>query len=102
LDDGSKKVPQECLYRPKNDLEEVVKSGIRGEITIKQVAKQIVNLTSDEPDDMLLLGVRNLAESIPKLKTNELIRKSNLSIAYVNSVLNPIFMTPDKYRLLVW
>lgn len=90
----------------KSDLEEVVKRVTRDEITIKQAAKQIVNLISDEPeaqpDDMLLLGVRNLIESIPKTKTNEPIRESNLSCAYVNSVLNPIFTAPDKDGLLVW
>ncbi|KAI9280777.1 hypothetical protein BY458DRAFT_469839 [Sporodiniella umbellata] len=51
---------------------------------------------------MLLLGVRKLIESIPKLKTNEAIRESNLSSAYIDSVLNPIFTAPDKDRLLIW
>lgn len=92
--------------KTKSALEEVVKSVIRDEITMKQAAKQIVNLTSDEPeaqpDNMLLLGIRNLIESIPKSKTNEPIRESNLSCTYVNSVLNPLFTAPDKDRLLIW
>lgn len=54
--------------KTKNEHEEVEKSAIRDEITIKQAPKQIVNLTRDgpeaQPDDMLLLVVRNLAESI--------------------------------------
>lgn len=90
----------------KNNLEDVIKSVIRREISTKQASKKITNLTSDEsectPDDMLLLGVRNLADSISLVKNKELVRESNLSCAYVNSVLNPIFTSPDDNRLLVW
>lgn len=90
----------------KSDLEEIFKRVTRDEITMKQAAKQIVNLTSDEPeaqpDGMLLLGVPNLIDSIPKTKSSEPIRESNLSCAYVNSILNPLFTAPDKDRHLVW
>jgi hypothetical protein len=90
----------------KHELESITKSVARGEMTCKQASKKIHNLTFDDPDanpgDMLILGVRNLIESIPKIKTKELVRESSLSSSYVHSILNPLFTSPDKNKLLTW
>lgn len=90
----------------KSHLEDTIKSVLRAEMTTKQAAKRINNLTTDEethtPDDMLLLGVRNLLECIPLVKTKEMIRESNLSCSYVHSILNPVFTCPERNELLVW
>jgi hypothetical protein len=90
----------------KHQLENITKNVARGEMTCKQASKKIHNLTSDDPDanpdDMLILGVRNLIESIPKIKTKELVRESSLSSSYVHSILNLLFTCPDHNKLLTW
>ncbi|GAN03601.1 hypothetical protein MAM1_0044d03056 [Mucor ambiguus] len=90
----------------KAELENVIKSMLRKENSTKQTTKKINNLTTNEsthtPDDMLLLGVRNLIESIPLVKTKETVRESNLSCSYVHSVLNPLFTCPETNKFLVW
>lgn len=51
-------------------------------ITTKSAVKKTTETISDDEDnttDMLVLGVRNLVESLPRSKFNELLRESNLS-----------------------
>jgi hypothetical protein len=64
------------------------------------------NLTSNDENynaqDAIIIGVRNLLESIPKQKFQGLVQEDNLSSNYVGSVLKPIFTIPDQNKYLNW
>ncbi|KAG2197605.1 hypothetical protein INT47_006668 [Mucor saturninus] len=74
-------------------------------ISIKVASKKIGNILSDEDDDdmdPLLLGVRNLIESIPQSKFNYPVRESSLSCSYVHCVVNPMFNLPELKKHVIW
>jgi ubiquinone biosynthesis protein COQ9 len=73
---------------------------------MSKAAKKINELLSDDDynthDDMMITGIRNLLEIIPKYKFNGLVKESQVGCSYANSVLSPIFNNPDKRRHLQW
>lgn len=73
--------------------------------TTNSAIKKITNIISDDDDgnsDKLILGVRNLIESLPRNKFNGPLRENNLSCSYVHCVINPVFTSPASNKHLMW
>ena len=69
-------------------------------------AKRRNQLISDDDyncdNDILVTRIRNLLESIPKFKFNDLINESQIGSGYMNPVLVPISNSTDKKGHLRW
>ncbi|KAI7894262.1 uncharacterized protein EV154DRAFT_478510 [Mucor mucedo] len=69
-------------------------------ITMTKAAKKLNDVLSDDDcknyDDMIVIGIRNLLEILPKYKFNGLINENQAGCSYANPVLSPIFNNPDK------
>lgn len=89
----------------KHMLDDIIFSLRKQETTTKVATKKLTAVLSDDENDetdMLLLGVRNLIESLPRSKFNGTLRESYLSCSYVHCVLNPIFTSPENKKHLIW
>lgn len=89
----------------KSALEDIVYDLRQKSISTQSAVKKLTQILSDGEDnkaDMLILGVRNLIESLPRTKFNALIRESNLSCSYIHCILNPIFTSPENSTHLMW
>ncbi|GAA5806829.1 hypothetical protein MFLAVUS_000177 [Mucor flavus] len=81
-------------------IEEILKDTKSHTITMTKAAKKLNNVLSDDDyknyDDMIVIGIRNLLEIIPKYKFNGLLNENQVGCSYANPVLSPIFNNPDK------
>jgi hypothetical protein len=89
----------------KANLDNILNDVRQKPISIKVASKKISSIFSDNDDDImdpLLLGVRNLLESIPHSKFNYQVGESNLLCTYVHCVVNPTFNFSELKRHVMW
>jgi hypothetical protein len=71
-----------------------------------KAAKGMNSLLSEDDcntaNDILITGIRNLLEVIPKYKFNGTVNEDQVGHVYANPILGPIFSNPDKRRHLQW